>query len=191
MERASREIPGSLLAIVPREIAKRKGWRVGDRMSFEETKGGVMLDRTRDSRKVVYTLGYEGRSLEGFLALLKERKVRRVIDVRELPLSRKKGFSRRQLQSALAQTGVGYVPIRALGSPRAIRREYRAGGSFEAFSRKYDSHLEANQPSLVTLRTLSAEMPSAILCFERDWRACHRSMLASFLLREGFRLEHL
>ncbi len=160
-------------------------------MSFEETKAGVLMDRAGPERGITYTVGYEGRTLDEFLSLVKGRDVRRVIDVRERPLSRKRGFSRRELEKALEGRGIGYVPLRELGSPRTARQEYRSGGTFQVFAKRYQAHLGSQRPSLEILKALSTETPSAILCFERDWRACHRSMLASYLQGEGFRLEHL
>lgn len=191
MERALREVHGSLLVAVPRELAKRRGWKAGDRMLFGETKAGVVLDRAEPERGIAYTVGYEGRTLDEFLTLVKGRDIRRVIDVRERPLSRKRGFSKRELEHALGREGIGYVPLRELGSPSPARRDYRSGGSFRVFARRYQAHLGSQRPSLEILRALSAEAPSAILCFERDWQACHRSVLASYLGGEGFRLEHL
>ncbi len=159
-------------------------------MAFEETEEGVKLDRATGGR-VVFTVGYEGRTLDEFLTMVRENHIQRIVDVRELPLSRKKGFSRGQLQRALEDRGVAYLPMRELGSPRHVRQEYKSGGDFGEFSRKYRTHLDSQRPSLVALRALSSEMSSAILCYERDWKTCHRSMLASFLQDEGFRLEHL
>ncbi len=160
-------------------------------MSFQETSHGVLLDRVEPPTGLVFTVGYEGRTLGEFLTIVCRNRVRRVIDVREKPLSRKQGFSRLQLETALKGRGIGYFPLKELGSPGAARQEYRSGGTFVTFAKRYGTHLEGQTRSLEVLKALSSEMPSAILCFERNWKACHRKVLSDYLERQGFRLEHL
>ena len=61
------------------------------------------------------------RSQGDFLAALKRAGVARVIDIRALPLSRRPGFSKTPLRNALAEEGIGYVHLKALGTPAAGR----------------------------------------------------------------------
>ena len=68
------------------------------------------------------TIGYEGASLPAFLATLKDAGVTRLLDIRELPISRRKGFSKTPLSQALAGVGIEYQHERALGAPRSIRQ---------------------------------------------------------------------
>ena len=69
----------------------------------------------------VFTIGYEAVTQSDFLAELKRAGVAQVIDVRALPLSRRPGFSQTPLNGALADEGIGYVHLRALGTPPAGR----------------------------------------------------------------------
>src|ERR1700710_1969290 len=64
------------------------------------------------------TIGYEKTTWPAVLATLRAAGVAQVLDVRQLPLSRRPGFSKRQLASGLAEAGMGYVHLRALGTPR-------------------------------------------------------------------------
>lgn len=89
----------------------------------------------------LYTLGYEGLSLEAFIDRLKEAGVQSVIDVRELPLSRKKGFSKRSFAEALHAAGLGYVHVPALGCPKPIRNQYKQDANWHAYERKFNAYL--------------------------------------------------
>lgn len=75
----------------------------------------------------VFTIGYEGATIESFLAALERAGVRRVIDVRQLPLSRRPGFSKAPLAAALKERGIGYVHLKALGTPKPGRDAAKKG----------------------------------------------------------------
>ncbi|MBU4403961.1 MAG: DUF488 domain-containing protein, partial [Actinobacteria bacterium] len=51
----------------------------------------------------IYTIGYEGLSQKVFLAWLNRYDINVIADVRHLPLSRKKGFSKNSLNELLAK----------------------------------------------------------------------------------------
>ena len=68
-------------------------------------------------RAAAFTVGYEGRTLDEFVQLLLAARVERVVDVRALPLSRRRGFSKTPLKCALAAQGIEYVHVRAAGNP--------------------------------------------------------------------------
>jgi len=73
----------------------------------------------------LYTCGYEGLDTDEFVARLVEVGVRVVIDVRERPISRKKGFAKRALSTRVALDGIGYLHVPELGCPKQIRDRYR------------------------------------------------------------------
>src|SRR5436190_8037431 len=75
----------------------------------------------------IFTIGYEGATMDEFLAVLKAAGVERLIDVRALPLSRRPGFSKSPLRAALEQAGIEYVHLKALGTPAEGRAAARAG----------------------------------------------------------------
>ena len=66
----------------------------------------------------LYTIGYQGRSLEEFLAVLRREGIGCVVDVRRNALSRKPGFSKTALREALAGAGIDYLHLRRLGIER-------------------------------------------------------------------------
>ena len=126
----------------------------------------------------IFTIGYEAATMDGFLAALDAAGVKRVIDVRALPLSRRPGFSKSPLRAALAEAGIDYVHLRALGTPAAGREAARKGRHAE-LKRIYAGQLEL--PEAIAqggqMLELAAEKPSALLCFERDPGGCHRTLL--------------
>ena len=75
----------------------------------------------------IFTIGYEGATMGEFLSALQNAGVERVIDVRAVANSRRPGFSKTPLRNALADTGIDYVHLRALGTPAAGREAARAG----------------------------------------------------------------
>lgn len=135
----------------------------------------------------VFTIGYEGATFDEFVAALLRAGVRQVIDVRALPLSRRPGFSKTALAGGLAEAGIGYVHLKALGTPKAGRDAAKKGdrATLEAV---YSGQLELPeaQAQAARMRALAEEQPSALLCYERDPCVCHRSLL---LAAEGDGLE--
>jgi uncharacterized protein (DUF488 family) len=126
----------------------------------------------------IYTIGYEGATMDEFIAALTRAGVERVIDVRALPLSRRPGFSKTPLRNALAEAGIGYVHLKALGTPKEGRDAAKKGDR-ATLTRVYDNQLglpEA-QVQAAEMRDLAAEKPSALLCYERDPSCCHRTLL--------------
>ncbi len=126
----------------------------------------------------IFTIGYEGVTQPDFLASLTAAGVERVIDVRALPLSRRPGFSKTPLKNALAEVGIDYVHLKALGTPPAGREAARKG-RHEELERIYAGQLELPEAIVAAaqMRDLAAEKPSALLCFEREPDGCHRSLL--------------
>ena len=126
----------------------------------------------------IFTIGYEATTMTEFLAALTGAGVRRVIDVRALPLSRRPGFSKSSLAASLAGAGIGYVHLKALGTPKP-GRDAAKKGDVATLRAVYDAQLglpEA-QAQAAQMLALAAEMPSALLCYERDPCHCHRTLL--------------
>jgi len=126
----------------------------------------------------IFTIGYEGTTVGEFLSALQGAGVERVIDVRAVPNSRRPGFSKTPLRNALAEVGIDYVHLRALGTPADGRAAARAGKKAE-LERIYAGQLELPEAMAESaqLIDLAAEKPSALLCFERDPAGCHRTLL--------------
>jgi uncharacterized protein (DUF488 family) len=126
----------------------------------------------------LFTIGYENATMADFLAALTNAGVTRVIDVRAVPNSRRPGFSKTPLRGALAEAGIDYVHLRALGTPADGRAAARAGRHSD-MARIYAGQLELPEAMAEGARMLdlAAEKPSAVLCFEREPAECHRTLL--------------
>ena len=126
----------------------------------------------------IFTIGYEATTMGEFLAALTHAGVERVIDVRALPLSRRPGFSKTPLRLALAEVGIDYVHLRALGTPAEGRSAAKRGDRV-TLERVYADQLELPEAMVAAeeMKRLAAEKPSALLCFERDPGDCHRTLL--------------
>jgi uncharacterized protein (DUF488 family) len=126
----------------------------------------------------IFTIGYEGTTVGEFIEALTTAGVKRVIDVRALPLSRRPGFSKSPLRAALEEADIEYVHLKALGTPSEGRAAARAGRHAE-LERIYSGQLELPEAigQSAQMLELAREKPSALLCMERDPAHCHRSLL--------------
>jgi uncharacterized protein (DUF488 family) len=131
--------------------------------------------------RFLLTIGYEGRTIKEFVGELLDGAVQTLIDVRELPLSRKRGFSKRALASALDAAGIEYVHLRALGSPRDVRRKLYADGDYDAFFAAYNHHLADQDDAIHDALGLLERGSVCLMCYEASHEKCHRSLLATSL----------
>lgn len=126
----------------------------------------------------IFTIGYEATTMADFLATLKGAGVERVIDVRALPLSRRPGFSKSSLAASLSEAGIAYVHLKALGTPKP-GRDAAKKGDVATLKAVYADQLDLPEAQVqaAQMLELAGEMPSALLCFERDPCHCHRTLL--------------
>ncbi|MFM5915282.1 MAG: DUF488 family protein [Chakrabartia godavariana] len=126
----------------------------------------------------VYTIGYEGASLEDFLDTLADAKIARVVDVRDVPASRRRGFSKNALREALADYEIEYTHLKALGDPKAGREAMRRG-DISGFLEIFNEHIQSveAQTALMEAVELASKGPIVLLCYERDPKYCHRSIV--------------
>jgi uncharacterized protein (DUF488 family) len=128
--------------------------------------------------KYLFTFGYEGMTVEQFVARAQAAGVRLVVDVRELPLSRKRGFSKTAFRQALAEGSIAYIHMPALGCPKSIRNRYRTDGDWSAYTRAYQRHLKSQNATVGELARIAKATPSCLVCFEADFAMCHRTYVA-------------
>jgi uncharacterized protein (DUF488 family) len=134
----------------------------------------------------IYTIGYEGTDIETFVRTLTTVGVQVLADVRAVPLSRKKGFSKNKLRERLELEGIEYHPYQELGDPKP-GRDAAKSGRFDEFRRIYTSHIETAQAAkrVGDLAETVATKTTCVLCFERDPKTCHRSIVAEKLAPFG------
>ena len=136
--------------------------------------------------KALWTIGYEGKTIDEFMAELSRAGVELVIDVRAVAASRRPGFSKNALAAALRERGLDYLQLRQLGTPKAGRDAARKGRTAEMRA-IYEAHLETAEAGLAMEQALSAagERQSALLCYEARAECCHRAVLAERLVERG------
>src|SRR3954454_20705711 len=134
----------------------------------------------------IFTIGYEGATVGEFVAALQNAAVKRVIDVRALPLSRRPGFSKTPLRAALQEAGIDYVHLKALGTPADGRTAARAGRHAD-MARIYAGQLELPEAMVqaAQMLELARERPSALLCMEREPAHCHRTLLLNAIASDA------
>src|SRR5438067_3555642 len=141
----------------------------------------------------LYTIGYEKTRLADFVATLNEAGVATLIDVRDRPISRRPGFSKRQLAATLEEGGIRYVGLRALGTPPEGREAGRRR-DWDRFWHIVEDRLASAEAELAFAEAaeVARASPSCLLCYEADWQHCHRRRVAEILAaRHGFAVKHL
>lgn len=148
------------------------------------------------SQKQLFTIGYEGISLESYLNKLLQNGVRLLVDVRRNPLSMKFGFSKGQLQKYCGMLGISYVHLPELGIASEQRQTLNTQADYDALFEAYKSSTlnETTATQTKVLHLLWEYDRIALTCFEANICQCHRKPLAeSIAALPGFdyRLEHL
>lgn len=128
--------------------------------------------------KHLYTCSYEGQNIDGFLKRLRDVGVKTLVDVRELPLSRKAGFSKTALAAALSTQGIAYAHMPQLGCPKDIRDRYKADGNWARYTLDFNRHLARQIAAVTELAHIAGATATALLCFEADFNRCHRTFVA-------------
>lgn len=132
--------------------------------------------------ETVWTIGYERLLPDMLVAELENAGIRRVIDVRLRPQSRRPGMSKTKLGRKLAEHGIAYENWRELGTPIEIRVLYRTGAT-RAAANAYRQHLM--QDARADLGRLEVALregpPTALLCLEAEPAHCHRRVICEAL----------
>lgn len=136
---------------------------------------------------VVFTIGYEGSDIPRFLRVLKAAGVDTLVDVRAVPISRKKGFSKSALRAHLGEANIEYVHFSALGNPKA-GREAAWSGDFCRFRSIYNAHLRTKiaRSAFEEIIQLAVDRAVCLMCFERDVKTCHRDIITDEMEIRGF-----
>jgi uncharacterized protein (DUF488 family) len=140
----------------------------------------------------LFTFGYEGCTIDEFIARLKKAGVLMVLDVRELPLSRKKGFSKTRFAENLERAGITYIHLPVFGCPKPIRNQYKVDANWKRYEKKFYAYLATRSEAVAALARFSKTTRACLVCFEADFNLCHRSLVARAALGAGgVRIVHL
>ena len=155
-----------------------------ERLSSEEYKR-VLDTHPKSNKTILYTIGYEGISLEEYLNKLILNDIKVLCDVRKNSLSMKYGFSKSQLQKACEGVGIRYIHIPELGIDSDKRQELHTQMDYDRLFKIYRSDIlpptKGIQENLLSL--LKKEQRIALTCFEANICQCHRKHLADAIAK--------
>ena len=140
------------------------------------------------------TIGYERETQPAVIQKLKDARVELLIDVRAVASSRRAGFSKTLLSASLNEAGIGYVHLRQLGTPKPGRDAARKGRVAEMHA-IFEGHMAEPGAQLELAKAtdlVRGDKKVALLCYEADAAACHRSILANWICDSlGCEIENL
>jgi uncharacterized protein (DUF488 family) len=127
----------------------------------------------------LFTIGYEKRSLAGFLNILKQNGIQALVDIRENPYSKNKDFSRKELGGHLQAEGIEYLHLVSFGSPKWLREQIHKTGDYRYFFEQYNIYLAGKTYDLTNLRNLICDKSICLMCLEQNLAECHRLAVAN------------
>ena len=126
----------------------------------------------------LYTIGYEKSTQSALLRTLFENGIETLLDIRELPQSRKPGLSKTALGAAARHQGIRYAHIRELGTPRDIRYQRKIDHDQEAFRADFLTYLATQDDAVDALVARARTERCCLMCYEANFRECHRLFVA-------------
>jgi len=152
----------------------------------------INQSKPQSTKTVLFTIGYEGISLESYLNRLLKNDVKVLVDVRNNPNSMKYGFSKNQLIRYCESLGLLYVHFPEVGIQSKQRQELNCQADFDelfvAYCNNILSKTQATQIKILDL--LNQHKRIALTCFEANIQQCHRRHLAAAIANlHGFEYE--
>jgi uncharacterized protein (DUF488 family) len=136
-----------------------------------------------DTKPAVFSIGYEGLTIDSFLYKLIANNITVVVDVRNNPQSMKYGFSKKSFKQYIESAGMRYIHIPELGIPSTMRKGLGESVSHKALFKAYENKLLPNHETeikqLIDLTNQKERI--ALVCFEADHNFCHRRTLTEHL----------
>lgn len=130
----------------------------------------------------IFTIGYEGRTVEAYANLLIKNDVKILCDVRKNPLSMKYGFSKKQLKAVVESVGITYLHFPSLGIESEKRKNLSDKIDYDRLFAGYKKQLKNKKKEIGELSELvNKNRRIALTCFERDVNYCHRNYTANEL----------
>jgi len=157
--------------------------QIADRLFDPDELNQIKFAWNTDTKPVVFTIGYEGLTIDSFLNKLIVNNITVVVDVRNNPQSMKYGFSKKSFEQYIESIGMKYIHIPELGIPSAMRKGLGESVSHTTLFQKYERELlpkqEAEIKHLLDLTNQNERI--ALVCFEADHHFCHRHTLVEHL----------
>jgi hypothetical protein len=140
-------------------------------------------EQYKQTNQVLFTIGYEGKSVEAFMNILIQNDVRLLCDVRKNPFSRKFGFSKGKLEHITKTIGIKYIHTPDLGIESGKRISLNTIEDYQCLFREYAKTLPSLRPQLEDLYLLLLKnVRAALMCFEKEPYTCHRHVIRDYLV---------
>lgn len=142
----------------------------------------------------LFTVGYEGATIDSFIGNLQSNNINCVIDVRALPLSRKTGFSKTQLAIRLNCEEIRYIHLSELGTPKDIRDKLKSTRDYSSFFKKMERYLDGKKDVIEQAYNHVMSSRCCLMCFERLADQCHRKIIAEKIKStngDGLEITHI
>jgi uncharacterized protein (DUF488 family) len=142
----------------------------------------------------IWTVGHSTLAQSEFLALLAAHGIQMLADVRRFPSSRRHPhFNRDAMEKFLAQAGIRYLHLPQLGGRRDPLPDSPNTGWREPGFRGYADHMHSTEflTAVAGLDDEARGMRTALMCAEKDWRDCHRGLIADYLKCAGVEVLHI
>jgi len=137
---------------------------------------------------------YQSKSIDDLISQLKSHNISTLVDVREIPISRKKGFSKTVFSEYLNKNGIEYIHLKKLGSPKNIRKELKQNKDYFSFFEKYLEYIQLHKNIINDLYKIILEKNCCIMCYEDLPFKCHRKIICDEIKKmdgNGLKIEHL
>ncbi len=168
---------------------------IAERILNEKYYTRVLNTVPKGKEKTIFTIGYEGVSLENYLNKLVKNNIKLLIDVRKNPLSMKYGFSKTLLKRFCESLGLTYIHIPEVGihsnKRQALEKQEDYDVLFEHYKKTTLKKTSTNQQEIIVL--LNKYNRIALTCFEANICQCHRLPLAESLktIESNLVVEHI
>lgn len=144
------------------------------------------------THKAIYTIGHSVHPVGVFVEMLSSFRITQLADIRSIPRSgRYPQFNKDALHTSLAEAGIQYIHIPALGGRRqatgAVAARHVSG------LQSYVVHMQSDEFSggIEQLLEMATKVNVAYMCAEANWRNCHRSMVSDYLKQNGWQVIHI
>ena len=156
----------------------------------------VLKLKTDKNDKILFTIGYEGISLEKYLNKLITNDIKLLVDVRKNPLSMKFGFSKSLLKKYCQSLDINYLHIPEVGINSDQRQELNEqqdyDNLFDIYKKTTLLETKSHQETIINL--LLSHDRIALTCFEADICRCHRKPLAEAIEKNpifDYQIKHI
>jgi len=142
----------------------------------------------------LFTVGYEGTTIDTFIANLLTNNIDCILDVRALPLSRKPGFSKTKLSQRLNRSKIHYVHLADLGTPKPIRENLKSTHDYSTFFKKINIYLTNRKDAIEAAYSYVNNHTCCLMCFEHLAAQCHRKIVARKIKARdgnGLQIKHI